>query len=204
MNCPQIRNLISGLEGDNLSPRKKRRIQDHLQTCPPCRLYQDEYRAGFAAIKDGDDIDGMDFSEAEWNAAIRAAMNGRLEAKNPYRVRSFRPAVAYSLMFILVVFTALFGIRRFPWLMPTIENQPLVVANVSSYSDPFRPAETGQAPDPRTMADRAVRTVPESSLPTRLSSPPPPTGDVPSFTWISQETGLKIVWFINENLKLED
>jgi hypothetical protein len=43
-----------------------------------------------------------------------------------------------------------------------------------------------------------------TNLITASARRPAPAEHVPAFTWISPETGLTIVWFTNDNLKLEE
>jgi hypothetical protein len=146
----------------------------------------------------------MDFTEAEWTRAIRRATSEPAAVQTPSRVRSLRPTLSYALLAVLVVAVAQFGLRRFPWLVPTVENRPVTTGADAPRPDSIGPEtiSSAVAAQPSALSGAEARF---DRAAFRSAHPlPPPTGDVPSLTWISQETGLKIAWFINENLKLED
>jgi hypothetical protein len=162
------------------------------------RKDQDALQAGIESLKIQATAEQMDFTEAEWDAVIRKAVTAG-PAEQPRRARfAFKPVFAYSLAALLVGAAVLIGIRRFPWLVPGVENIP-VTASLSTGQP-----EIIQAIDP--MIDPALlyaQAGVNGSARGELSSKPA-AGDVPSFTWISQESGLQIVWFVNDNLKMED
>ena len=202
MNCRTARKIIPDFINGILSDGKKKGLDRHLQNCEECRADVVSFRAGIEALKTPGAFGKMDFTEAEWTAAVRAAVTSRRTEKSDRFVPAFRPAFGYALGVLLVGAAVLFSVRRFPWLVPTMENRPSAAAAVMARQpdiiEPINPEIV--FPDSNLWA-RADRAVPLSSLP---SPAPLPAGDVPSFTWISQETGLQIVWFVNDNLKMED
>jgi hypothetical protein len=180
-----------------------------LEECLDCRSVLETYKAGLAAFKAEPLPSDVDFTEAEWTRAIHRATSEPAAGQTPSRIRSLRPALSYALLAVLVVTVAQFGLRRLPWLVPTIENQPVVTGAFAQRPDSLGPETTGSAAaaQPSGLSDteaRFVRAALRPPQPAHRATTPPPTGDVPSLTWISQETGLKIAWFINENLNLED
>jgi anti-sigma factor RsiW len=203
MNCRSARKYLPEYNGKGARPRD-RRLERHLEECADCRSVLETYRAGLAAFKAESLPSDMDFTEAEWARAIRRATTEPAEAKAPFRLRSLRPALTYALLAVLVVAVAQFGHRRLPWLVPTIENQPVKIASPATVLEAAGPAAADRPSglsDTEARFDQAALRPPQ---PSHRAATPPPTGDVPSLTWVSQKTGLKIAWFINENLKLED
>ena len=208
MNCRSARKYLPEF-GEGRARSKDRHLEQHLEECPDCRQILDTYRAGLAAFKEEHLPPDMDFTEAEWTRAIHQATIEPAAAQAPARLRSLRPALSFALLAVLIVAVAQFGLRRFPWLVPTIENQPSGTAASSVIPDSGRSETIGPtAVDrPSDSSDTEARFVRAALRTPQLASrvaTPPPTGDVPSLTWVSQKTGLKIAWFINENLKLED
>jgi hypothetical protein len=202
MNCRAARKIIPDFINGVLSDGKKKGLDRHLQNCEECRADADAFRSGLAAMKTPRAFREMDFTEAEWTAAIRTAVASRQTEKPDRFVPAFRPAFAYALGVFLIGAAVLIGVRRFPWLIPVVENRPSAAAAVTvrqpDIIEPINPEIV--FPDSNLWA-RADRAVSPSSFP---SPAPFPAGDVPSFTWISEETGLQVVWFVNDNLKLEE
>jgi hypothetical protein len=159
------------------------------------------------ALKNAGAAGEMDFTDAEWSAAVRKAMAGGRAEKSGRRGPAFHPVFAYALGALLAGVTILVGLRRFPWLVPTVENLPAGAGEtVARSSENFM-----GIPADRDFADsdlwtRAEGDVFPASLFSRAFTPstPEPAGDVPSFTWISEETGLQVVWFVNENITMEE
>ncbi len=143
-------------------------------------------------MKDALSEHNEDFTEAEWSVAVRKAVTGG-EVVKPRRMDfALKPVFAYGLAVLLVGAAVLFGVRRFPWLVPAVENQPVSAAVASGQPKIIEPIDP--VIDPAALYAQA----------NKGQSSKPAAGDVPTLTWISQETGLHIVWFVNDNIKLED
>ncbi len=205
MNCLSARRRLSDPTGRIFSAGSKKRLEQHLRECASCRTEASAFRAGIEALKHPAVFDDADFTEAEWRVAIRAAVAGGKTAKSDRFARFFRPSLGCVLGVLLVGAAIFFGVRHIPWLIPKVENHPSRAAapprGLGSSSrtrpGPFRRKRTPwPRPGNRLSAGRP------SPFPS--SAAPPPAGDVPSFTWISEETGLQIVWFINDSLNLEE
>jgi hypothetical protein len=208
MNCRSARKYLSEF-GEDRSRSKDRRLERHLKECGDCKQILDTYRAGLAAFKEEHIPPDMDFTEAEWARAIHRATTEPAAAQAPARLRSLRPALTYALLAVLVLAAAQFGLRRFPWLVPTVENRPVLTGAYAPRPDSIDPEtiSSAVAAQPSALSGAEARFDRDAFRPLQpahRATTPPPTGDVPSLTWISQKTGLKIAWFINENLNLED
>jgi len=204
MNCRSARKYLSEF-GEVHARSKDRRLEQHLEECGECRRILDSYRTGLATFKEERLPLDMDFTEAEWTRAIHRATSEPAAVQTPFRVRSLRPVLTYGLLAVLIVAVAQFGLRRFPWLVPTVENQPADTATSAVKPDSGLSETVSPAADENMAAfPNAQARFERAAFRPAHPSTPPPTGDVPSLTWVSQKTGLKIAWFINENLKLED
>jgi len=192
MNCRTARKLISDNVNGVLAEEKKLDLDRHLEQCPECRREAAAFRAGIEAIKNPEATAVLDFTEAEWTAAIRKAVTAGAAEKPRRTAPALRPVFAYGLAVVLVGAAVLFGVRRFPWLIPAVENRPAAEPSASIGPEIIKPINP--VIDPAALY--ASVELESSSKPT--------AGDVPSLTWISQETGLQIVWFVNDNLKMED
>ena len=201
MNCRSARKHIPGFANGTLADETKHDLERHLGKCEACRTDADAFRDGIEAMKTPGAFGEMDFTEAEWTAAIRAAVTSRRTEKSDRFVPAFRPAFGYALGVLLVGAAILFGVRRFPWLVPIVDNHPDSSETVISKSAISNVEAVGKGLWARGKGAFAPKSRPS---PDPAQAPPQPAGDVPSFTWISEETGLQIVWFVNDNLKLEE
>ena len=206
MNCRSARRRISDPTGRIFSAGSKKRLEQHLRECASCRTEASAFRAGIEALKHPAVFDDADFTEAEWRVAIRAAVAGGKTAKSDRFARFFRPSLGCVLGVLLVGAAIFFGVRHIPWLIPKVENHPSRAAASAARPRIIKPNAPGTIPaetDSRAPAGGTVFSAGRPS-PFPSSAAPPPAGDVPSFTWISEETGLQIVWFINDSLNLEE
>ncbi|MBN1940521.1 MAG: zf-HC2 domain-containing protein [Candidatus Aminicenantes bacterium] len=198
MICRVARKLIPEAGNGSLSKEKSLGLERHLDLCRNCRMEANAYRAAMEAMKDRETDIGLDFTEAEWAAAIRGAVTQGAPGKNRRAAApALRPVFAYGLAVLLAGATVFFGIRRFPWLIPSIETRPAGTLSASAETGAGQP-EIIRPIDP--VIDPAVLFV-QAKI---GASPEQAAGDVPTLTWISQETGLKIVWFVNDRIKMED
>jgi len=207
MNCRSARKRIPDFAGRAPDRENARRLQKHLRNCEACRADEAAFRAGIEALKKPDIAGEMDFTEAEWTAAIRAAVMSPQTVKSGRFFPVFRPAFAYGLGILLVGTAVLFGVRRFPWLVPVVENQRISAAVMARLPDSPEPINRGfeaGKKGPRTRGGKGTVSPEFRPSPVPSPKPPQPAGDVPSFTWISEETGLQVVWFVNDNLELEE
>ena len=203
MNCRSARRRLSDPTGRIFSAGSKKRLEQHLRECASCRTEASAFRAGIEALKHPAVFDDADFTEAEWRVAIRAAVAGGKPGRD---IRFHRPALAYALGVLLVGAALFFGVRHIPWLIPKVENHPSRAAASAARPRIIKPNAPGAILEETDLRIRAGEIAFSAGRPSPFpsSAAPPPAGDVPSFTWISEETGLQIVWFINDSLNLEE
>jgi anti-sigma factor RsiW len=205
MNCRTARKRIPDFLNGNLSAAKSHDLERHLEICHKCRRDAEIYRDGLVTMRKPDVAGGMDFTEAEWTAAIRKATADRPVERISPVVRRFRPAFGYALGVLLVGVAVILGIRRFPWLVPTVENQPsAAAAAMARKPEIIEPIDAESVFSDSDLWVRSEQSILDTARPSLVPSPQPAAGDVPSFTWISPDSGLQIVWFVNDNIQLED
>ena len=222
MKCRKARRLVPDFLNGRLPGAARWDVERHLEKCQDCRKEAEIFRAGLLAMKAPEAgigaagaasaAGGMDFTEDEWRTAIRKAVSARPEkrdeGKAPESLR-LRSAFAYGLAFGVIAAAVLIGVRKFPWLVPTVETLPAatgrfadgqaeIIARVKDAGDFFSESDLWARNDD-VFAGPAVMTAADAPL-----SLPTAAGDVPSFTWISPESGLQIVWFINDEIQLEE
>ena len=150
----------------------------------------------------------LDWTAEEWLLLMERASSQKIEAPARRIIPSFRPAFAYTLAFFLVVAGAQLAVRR-------MARQAVPTGSVASL---VQPAEGPLEIAPGLTVPVADAGLLAAARPSRSPSPiasasfasaggpaaPPAKRDVPALTWVSPETGLKIVWFFNDQIKLED
>ncbi len=190
-----FRKMSTRIAGGFPSDEKKTGLEIRPDGGREFRTGTEAIRTALAALKIPEETEDMDFTEEEWRAAIQKAVTRRPERQTIRRPAvGLRPVFASGLAVILIGAAILFGIRRFPWLVPTVENQPGAESGATASNKPeiIRPIDP--LIDPAALYAR-VNNAPSSEQ---------AAGDVPTLTWISQETGLHIVWFVNDNIDMED
>ena len=205
MNCRTARKRVPDFLNGNLSADKSHDLEMHLETCKKCRQDAESYRDGLLAMRKPGVAGEMDFTEAEWTAAIHKATADRPVERISPVVRRFRPAFGYALGVLLVGVAVILGIRRFPWLIPAVENRPLAAsAAMARQSEIIEQVDSAIPFSDSDLWVRSEQSILDMTRPSLVPSPQPAAGDVPSFTWISPDSGLEIVWFVNDNIQLED
>lgn len=217
MKCRKTRRRIPDFLNGRLSEAARWDMERHLEKCLACRKEAEIFRAGLLAMKAPESKTAgaageMDFTDDEWQAAIMKAVAAVPEKRDeriaPASMR-LRPAFGYGLAFFAVAAMVLIGVRKFPWLIPTVENRPAAVGEMADgQAGKIGPIE--EAGNFFAESDFWAREDDVFSQPSVIAAantpslPQTATGDVPSFTWISPETGLQIVWFVNDEIQLEE
>lgn len=190
-----FRKMSTGDAGDFPSEKMKAGLEGRLDGDREFRTGTEAIRTALAALKFPDETGDMDFTEEEWRGAIQKAVTQRPAQQMVRRPAvGLRPVFASGLTVLLIAAAILFGVRRFPWLVPTVENRPWAESEATATNQPeiIRPI------DPVIHPARLYAQV------NNRASSEQAAGDVPTLTWISQETGLHIVWFVNDNIDMED
>ncbi|MGD0782203.1 MAG: hypothetical protein ABSA30_05015 [Candidatus Aminicenantales bacterium] len=148
-----------------------------------------------------------DWTAGEWSGLVEKAFSQKSGTPESARFPLLRPLVSVAAALGVLICGAVFLSRTPP--------ADLSARNTSGPAAVAAPADEYSRPLPETVPPEPTGGS-ESSL-FRPDAPPGarrllvaaaetlrPKENKPAFTWISPETGLKIVWFTNNNLKLED
>jgi hypothetical protein len=151
--------------------------------------------------------DGSGWTDGEWRRLIERAAAQGTEPIQAERFSALRPLVSAAAALVVLVWAAAFLLKTRP--------ADLSARNAAGPAEIAAPAGEDFRPLPEIVSPEDVGRA-ESSL-SRPAAPleirrllastvetPRPSENKPAFTWISSETGLKIIWFTNNNLKLED
>jgi hypothetical protein len=219
MTCRKARKLLPLAAGGDLTEAKSRKVALHLKSCPACRAELEAYRSALKRIRgfDSENTAGPSWDEAAWAKAVRKAVKqeGAPAALRPKL--AMRPAVVAVVGMALIVAAALLVVNIRHVLRPrdvlearTEEAQHDIPATVEPKPEPSPVPEhqTTVHPPKKIEAERpllaAGKTKParapvERALTGASPAAAPLAQDVISATFVSQETGLKIVWFFDRN-----
>jgi len=207
MNCSRVRKWIPLYAGADLSARKSRHLEKHLEGCANCRTEVEEHKAALAGFQTLADREALDWPEAEWKALMV-----RLRSEKPERHRGSllgptpRKAWAYGFAILLVLGIAALILRSL--LSPPA---PAVLSEVITVT-PAQPsrsfmkesAASGTSPQDVPFEVRTKQgALDRSTLAARPGSSKP-AQDILSLTLVSQETGLKVHWTFNRNFEWEE
>ncbi len=173
MTCRRARGLLPLLAGDDLSPRKARRLERHLSTCPACRAELEELRAALAAVRAealADDLPAWD--ESSWTA-LASRVEGEPAPKR------FRPRMG-----------------SIPIPSPVLTAGVAATALIAVFVIVFKGTDF-RSPDGSSVAalSTAARKISEPSLAASRDQ------DRFSVTLVSRETGLQVVWIFDKNFE---
>jgi hypothetical protein len=217
MNCRRIRRSIPLLAGNDLSEQKARRLRAHLERCELCRNEFRRFTAALNKVKELADRETQpEWTNTEWRALMARTISARVEKRpfvspvfwNRFLVPLVRglvvavPAVVIGLVLwntVLKPKSSPVGpapayVRKPepapPILPPTLQNkndekEPTVRSQEKSIIVARAPKAERPAPHPHEPAAAAK----EGSQ------------DVVSVTLVSQDTGLKVVWFLDKNFE---
>jgi hypothetical protein len=150
---------------------------------------------------------GENWTDEEWRGLVGRIPSQKPAAREPARFPLLRPLVSAAAALIVLVWAAMFLSKARPAdLSARNAAGPTEIAAPSDGdSRPFPelvssvPAGSAETADSRFSANLEARRLLASAADALR-----PDENKPAFTWISPETGLKIVWFTNNNLKLEE
>ena len=217
MNCRRIRRSIPLLAGNDLPERKARRLRAHLERCKMCREYFQGYSTALSWVKElADRETASDWTDTEWRALMSRTTSARIE-KRPFVSSVFGARLMTTLARGLAVAVPAVVIGLVLWntaLKP--KSSPLVPAR--AYVRKLEPAPPILPPVLQNKNDKiepAVRSQEKSIIIAQAQKherpatrPKEPAAaqkeapqDVVSVTLVSQDAGLKVVWFLNRNFE---
>ena len=217
MNCRRIRRSVPLLAGNDLPERKVRRLRAHLERCETCRKDFHRYSAALRKVKElADRETTSEWTDTEWRALMARTTSARIE-KRPFVSSVFGPRLMTALARGLGVAVPAVVIGLVLWntvLKP--KSSPVVPA--PAYVRKPEPAPPILPPTLQNKNDKkepAVRSQERSIIVAQaqergrpVTRPKEPAAaqkeafqDVVSVTLISQDTGLKVVWFLNRNFE---
>lgn len=143
----------------------------------------------------------------EWRGLVERVSSQKPVTRESARFTLLRPLVSVAAALVVLVWAAVFLIKPRPADLSAQNTTGPVEVAAHAVKD-FQPLPEIISPDPAGRTDSTLLR-PAAPLETRrllasAASRLMPNENKPVFTWISSETGLKIVWFTNNNLKLED
>ena len=217
MNCRRIRRSIPLLAGNDISERKALRLRDHMERCEICRNEFRRYTAALSKVKElADRETPPKWTEAEWRALMARTISARVE-KRPFVSPVFRIRPLEALVRGLAVAVPAVIIGLVLWntvLKPKsspVGPAPAYVRRPEPTPPITAPTQQNQneekEPDVRTpekpllvaRAPKAERPTPHPHEPAAVAKEV--SQDVVSVTLVSQDTGLKVVWFFDKNFE---
>jgi len=217
MNCRRIRKSIPRLAGNDLSERKSCRLRAHLERCEECRKEFRRYSAVLHKVRELADWETTPgWTATEWQALIARTTSAKIE-KRPFIVFAFgaRPmtalarglAVAIPALVIGFVFwNTVLKPKSSPAVLPPTYVQkpepappklPSIPQNENVKKEPAVRSQEGAAIVAQTQEHKRPATRPEETPGAQKKD----SQDVVSVTLVSQDTGLKVVWFLNRNFE---
>jgi anti-sigma factor RsiW len=153
MNRSRLRKWIPLYAGGDLSARKARRLEKHLEKCADCRTEVEELKSALAGVRDVAGREALDWPEADWKHLMARVLSAKPEPRRAGRAATFpRKAWAYGLAVIMVLGAAalvlkiVFRLRR-PFSLRS-----------SCPPRPSRPALSGRMTRFRLASRKIVRT----------------------------------------------
>jgi hypothetical protein len=207
MNCSRLGKWLPLYAGADLSARRSRRLEKHLETCADCRLALDELRAALAGVRDVAGREALDWPEADWKRVLARVLSAKPEPRRAVRAATFpRKAWAYGLAVILVLGAAVLVMK----IALSPPAAPLLTeVLMPTPARPSRALMTYETPSPRQLQDVPYGVQPERMTLDRTllaagTTPEKTTQNMMSMTLVSQETGLQVHWTFNRNFEWEE
>ncbi len=213
MKCGRAGRHIPLLAGGDLSPRKTARLIKHIEACPSCLRELEDIRAARDRIKiSAREAPVEDWSDGEWKS-LMARITSQRPDRRPLGIgRSLRWLPASGLAAVLVL-TALIilsksGLLRKEETTPATayelvqKEKPALSTDrvpVPENTEPPSQQETPPVNPSKAVLARKATVLPE--IETVPSVPLSHSQEVVTVTYVSQETGLQIVWFLDKNFE---
>lgn len=217
MNCRRIRRSIPLLAGSDLSERKARRLRAHLERCEVCRNEFRRYSAALRKVIELVDREtAPEWTEAEWRALMARTISARVE-KRPFFSLVFGNSPLPALVQGLAVAVPAVVIGLVLWntvLKPKsspVGPAPAYVRKPESAPPITAPTQQNQNEEKEPEVRSPERPLLFARVPKTERSAPRPnepaaaqkegSQNVVSVTLVSQDTGLKVAWFLDKNFE---
>jgi anti-sigma factor RsiW len=171
MNCRRAKRLMPLYAGSDLSARRMRSVGAHLDSCPACRRELEEYRRALGSVRSAARAEAA----PDWSDGEWRAVVARA-VEDGRGGREKRAAVRRPVL----------GPK---WAVAAGAAAALVVAAVMLLWQNTG-MQTGPAAASRAAGERGLGL-----------AGAPPAQDVVSVTFVSQETGLQVVWFFHKDFE---
>ncbi|MBM3312493.1 MAG: zf-HC2 domain-containing protein [Candidatus Aminicenantes bacterium] len=195
MNCRKAKSHLPLLAGGELGGRKTRALRSHLDLCPACRAEAADFRAALdRARSSAAEGAALDWTESEWRRMMDGIIASPPAANTVRRAFSLKPALSAAAAFCLVVLGTQYAFRQL------LRTPRLSAPGARREAAAVRP-DSLPAFDRASLAALAdVAGLRDPAFPDLSSG----KQDIPALTIVSPESGVKIVWFFNENLDMEE
>jgi hypothetical protein len=217
MNCRRIRRSIPLLAGNDLPERKARRLRVHLERCEMCRKDFRRYSAALRKVKElADRETPPEWTATEWRALIARTTSARTE-KRPFVSSVFGPrpmtALARGLagavpavVIGLVLWNTVLKPKSSPvfpapaYVRKPEPAPPILPPALQNKNDEKEPAVRSEEKS-ITVAQAQEHERPATRPKEPAAAQKEASQDVVSVTLVSQDSGLKVVWFLNRNFE---
>jgi hypothetical protein len=217
MNCRRIRRSIPLLAGNDISERKARRLRAHLERCEICL---NEFRPYSAALRKIKELayreTTSEWTDTEWQALMARTISARIE-KRPFVSSVFgnRPLIALVRGLAVAVPAVVIGLVLWNTVLKP-KSSPVVPAPAYvRRPEPTPPITAPTRQNQKEEKEPDVRSQEKSIIVAQAQEherpatrPKEPAAaqkeasqDVVSVTLVSQDTGLKVVWFLDKNFE---
>jgi hypothetical protein len=207
MNCRRAGKMIPLYAGGELSDKKTRRLERHLEECADCRKILEEFRDALAALRAAAKRDEHDWPEAEWKSLMT-----QIKTKHPlHRAMplGMRPKTAWAYGAAVLVLAGLSLVFLRTRLFPPGPVQPSEIL-ASTEIQPGRSVEFKDSQFSRLRQDipfkvqeRRQRAAGQEMVIASSAGGKTPQ-DMVSMTLVSQETDLKVHWTFNRNFEWKE
>jgi len=217
MNCRSIRRSIPLLAGNDISERKARRLRAHLERCEICRNEFRPYSAALGKVKElADRETAPEWTDTEWRALMTQTTSVRIENRRFFSLAfGNSPLPAPLLGLALAVPAVVIGLVLWNTVLKP-KSSPVVPAPAYvRRPEPTPPITAPTRQNQKEEKEPDVRSQEKSIIVARTQERERPaprpnepaaaqkesSQDVVSVTLVSQETGLKVVWFLDKNFE---
>jgi hypothetical protein len=135
MNCKSIRKYLPLYVESDLHPKKKERVQIHLESCEGC---QNEYEAYAQSVKTAKEWLGesvVTWEDAEWKRKLRNVTSEKTKTLPGFAPWPFKKGWAFALMGAVVVVLVFFVTRPFFLGIEDFPGQTTLVKRHSPYHE---------------------------------------------------------------------